>query len=358
MKRSDVFYKADSYYASNKVEVIRGHEVRAIDTAGRLVTLDDGREFSYGALLIATGGRVRQLELPGSDLGGVYYLRTMDNCDSIKKAAARGMKAVIVGGGFIGCEVAATLRGKGLEVALLERSSHLLSAAIDPETADWIREYHSKKGVEVLTETGVTRFLGTSGHVSGVELNAGTVLAADLVVAGIGIIPNTELAEDAGLKTDRGILVDEYLETSADGVYAAGDVARFHSPIFKRDMRVEHVDVAQKQGTVAGRNMAGLKKRPIDELPYFFSNQFDLEINAYGDLSEHTAVVRRGAMDPKTGFIQFYLNGATLNGILSVNADWKDIERARALIESRRDFADPSILSDEGRTLKSISKTP
>jgi 3-phenylpropionate/trans-cinnamate dioxygenase ferredoxin reductase subunit len=358
MKRSDVFYRADSYYASNKVEIIRGHEVRTVDTSSRIVTLDDGREFSYRALLIATGGRVRELEQPGSDLEGIYYLRTIANCDVIKKVAKPRKNVVIVGGGFIGCEVAATLRGMGLKVTILERSSHLLSAAIDPETADWIERYHSKKGVEVLTDTSATRFLGNNGHVSGVELMDGRVLKADFVVAGIGIIPNTELAETASLKADKGILVNEYLKTSADAVYAAGDVARFYSPIFKRGLRVEHVDVAQKLGTVAGRNMTGSKKKAFDELPYFFSNQFDLEINAYGDLSERTATVRRGKMDAKTGFIQFYFNGATLNGILSVNADWKDIEMARALLESRKAFADSSVLSDEDRTLRSISKTP
>jgi 3-phenylpropionate/trans-cinnamate dioxygenase ferredoxin reductase component len=357
MTRSDVFYRADSYYASSKVEVIKGHEVRTIDTIGRSVILDDGRKFSYRALLIATGGHVRKLELPGSDLEGIYYLRTIENCDVIRKVAGSRKRVVVVGGGFIGCEVAATLRRKGLKVTLLERSSHLLSAAIDSETAHWIELYHSKKGVEVMTDTSVTKFLGRNGHVSGIELHDGTVLAADLVIAGIGIIPNTELAENAGLKTDGGIMVNEYLKTSADKVYAAGDVARFRSPMFKRNLRVEHVDVAQKQGTIVGRNMTGLKKKPFDELPYFFSNQFDLEINAYGDLSERTTTVRRGMMDAKTGFIQFYFNGATLNGILCVNADWKEIERARTLVESRKDFPDPSILSDEDRTLKSISKT-
>lgn len=355
-KRRDVFYRADSYYARNKVEVIRGHKVRTIDTSLRSVMLDDGREFAYKVLLIATGGRVRKLELPDSDLEGIYYLRTIEDCDGIRKAARSRKKVVIVGGGFIGCEVAATLKGRGLKVTLLERSPHLLSAAIDEETADWIRAYHSKKGVNVLTDTAVTRFVGKNGHVNGVELKDGKVLATHFVVAGIGIIPNTELAEDAGIKIDKGILVDECLRTSADDVYAAGDVARFYSPIFKRNLRVEHVDVAQKQGTTAGRNMTGLKKQPFDELPYFFSNQFDLEINAYGDLSQRSIIVRRGKMDVKTGFIQFYLQGTILDGILSVNADWKDIETAKTLLGMRKEIPNPSILADESNTLTSIIK--
>ena len=263
---------------------------------------------------------------------------------------------VIVGGGFIGCEVAATLRSKGLKVTLVEISSHLLSAVIDEETADWVQAYHSKKGVNVLNNASVTRFLGRDGQVTGVELKDGKPLAADFVVVGIGIIPNTELAENAGIKVEKGILVNEFLKTSAEDVYAAGDVARFYSPIFKRNLRVEHVDVAQKQGAMAGRNMTRLKKKPFDELPYFFSNQFGIEINAYGDLSKHDRVIRRGKMDATPGFIQFYFEGSTLNGILSVNADWKIIDSAKSLLAKRKEIPNPSILADEPKTLRSITK--
>jgi 3-phenylpropionate/trans-cinnamate dioxygenase ferredoxin reductase subunit len=354
-KRRELFFRADSYYQRNKVEVLREHHVKSIDASHRIITLDDGREIPYKSLLLATGGRVRKLEVTGSDLEGIDYLRTLQNCDIIRKAASDSRKVAIVGGGFIGCEVAATLRSKGLKVTLIEMSSHLLSAAIDEETADWIREYHSKKGVDVLTNASVSGFIGKNGRVNGVELKDGKVIPAEFVVVGIGIIPNTELAEDARLKVDKGLVVDEYLKTSVHNIFAAGDIARFYSPIFKRYLRVEHVDVAQKQGATAGVNMTG-RKKAFDELPYFFSNQFDLEINAYGDLSQHTTVVRRGQMDAKTGFIQFYFDGPTLNGILCVNADWNEVERAKTLILMRKHFAHPSILSDESKTLKSIIK--
>jgi 3-phenylpropionate/trans-cinnamate dioxygenase ferredoxin reductase subunit len=337
------------------VEVIKGHRVQSIETSNRNLTLDDGTEFKCKVLLIALGGHVRKLELPGSDLDRIYYLRTIEDCDIIKKASAsKSKKVVIIGGGFIGCEVAATLKSKGLNVTLIEMSSHLLSAAIDNETADWIQAYHSKKGVNVLTNASVSRFIGKDGHVARVELKDGKIMDADFVVVGIGIILNTELVESAGIRVDNGIVVDEYLETNVHGVYAAGDIARFYSPIFERHLRVEHVDVAQKQGTIAGRNMTGLKKTPFDELPYFFSNQFDLEINAYGDLSKHNTVIRKGKLAAKTGFIQFYFEGSILNGILSVNADWKEIEKAKALLASRKGIPNPSILADESKTLNSI----
>jgi 3-phenylpropionate/trans-cinnamate dioxygenase ferredoxin reductase component len=354
-KKGELFFRADSYYPRNRVEVLRKHRVKSIDASHRNITLDDEREIPYKSLLLATGGRVRKLGVIGSDLEGIYYLRTLQDCDIIRKAASDSRKVAIVGGGFIGCEVAATLRSKGLKVTLIEMSSHLLNAAIDEGTADWIREYHSKKGVDVLTNASVSEFIGKNGRVREIELKDGKVIPAEIVVVGIGIIPNTELAANAGLRVDNGLLVDEHLKTGAHKIYAAGDIARFYSPIFKRYLRVEHVDVAQRQGATAGANMTG-RKKTFDELPYFFSNQFDLEINAYGDLSEHTTVVRRGQMDAKRGFIQFYLDGSILNGILCVNADWNEVERAKTLILMRKDFAHPSILSDESKTLKSMIK--
>ena len=355
MKRSELFFKADSYYSRNKVEFIKGRQAQDVDVSRRSIALDDGSELSYGRLLLATGGIVRKLDLPGSDLAGILYLRSLRDCDVVRSAIRGSKKAVIIGGGFIGCELAATLTGRGLKVTLIEVASRLLSAAIDEETSHFVQDYHAKNKVKVLTSTKVSGYRGKAGHVTTVELEGGDVIPADFVAVGVGITPNTGIAERAGLKVDRGIVVDERLRTSADGVYAAGDVARFYSPLFKRHLRVEHVDVAQKQGSVAGLNMAGQAKS-FDELPYFFSNQFDLEINAFGDLSQHTTVVRRGHLDSKKGFIQFYFGGAVLNGILSMNANWKEIERARVLVEGRKEFEDPSVLSDESRTLRSFAK--
>jgi len=350
-KKSEVFFRADSYYRRNKIDFISGRTVLNIDSRRRTVTLDDGRAFQYRSLLLATGGHPRKLKIPGSDLEEIHYLRTIEDCDSIKRAASKARKVAIVGGGFIGCEVAATLSGKGLGVTLIHRSPQLLSAAIDEETANWIREYHSKKGVDVLLNTNVSAFLEKAGKLEAVQLEGGKIVPADLVVVGIGIDLNIELAEKAGLKMDRGVLVNEFMETSVDGVYAAGDITRFFSPPFNRHLRVEHVDVAQKQGGIAGMNMAG-SKQPFNEYPYFFSNQFDLEINAYGDLTKRSQVVRRGKLDAKTGFIQFYFDGMEMSGILSVNADWKEIGWAKKLLEAGEEFTDPQTLADESKTLR------
>jgi len=350
-KRSEVFFRADSYYKRNRINFIGDHTVVAVDPHRQRITLDDGRVFRYRSLLFATGGHPRKLNIPGSELEGVHYLRTIEDCNGIKKAASRAKKVAIVGGGFIGCEVAATLRGKGLEVTLIHRSPQLLNNAIDIETASWIKEYHAKKGVGILLNTNVVGFLGKNGKLEGVQLEGGNLVPADLAVVGIGIELDTELAEKTGLRVDQGVLVNEYLETSIDGIYAAGDIARFFSPVFKRHLRLEHVDVAQKQGKTAGKNMAG-QREPFGEYPYFFSNQYDIEINAYGDLSRHSLVVRRGRLDADPGFIQFYFDEKKLSGILSVNIDWNEIEWAKRLLEAGKEFADPQILADESKTLR------
>lgn len=353
--KNKLFFRADSYYKRNKIELIQERHVQKIDVSARMATLDDGSELSYKTALLATGGHVRRLQIPGSDLSGIYYLRTLQDCDAIKKAAKASRNAVIVGGGFIGCEVAATLRSKGLGVTLVELAPQLLGAAIDERTANWIKDCHIKKGVNILTNTSISSFLGANGRFTGVELKGEkkTVINAALAIVGVGIAPNMELAETAGLKTDRGILVNEQMKTSADGVYAAGDVARFYSPIFKRHLRVEHYDVAEKHGTIAGANMTG-ETQAFNELPYFFSNQYDIEINAYGDLSQHSAIIQRGEMDSGSGFLQFYFNAGVLNGILSVNADWNEIEKAKNLVSLQKEFGNASMFSDETRPLESM----
>lgn len=348
--KEELFFKGEAYYRRSKVEIMRGRRAEALNALGRSVRLDDGGTVAFGKLLIATGGRPRRLQLPGADLEGIRYLRTLEDAQRMVEAASKASEVVIVGGGFIGCEMAATLRGRGLKVTLAEVSEHLLGKAIDWKTARWIEEYHSRQGVTVLTKAAVGGFVGSGGGVNGVRVGGG-VIPADFVAVGVGIIPNTEIAEAAGLGVDGGILVDEHMKTTAKDIYAAGDVARFYSPVLKRRMRVEHYDVAEKQGTVAGKNMAG-KAAEFDELPYFFSNQYDLEINAYGDLSTRTSIVTRGKMGSKAGFLQFYLNGNAIDGVLSVNRDWEEIEKARALVEQRKELSDPSALGDESRAIR------
>jgi 3-phenylpropionate/trans-cinnamate dioxygenase ferredoxin reductase subunit len=311
------------------------------------VSLDDGRELRYEKLLLATGGAPRHLPIPGADLQGIFYLRTLEDSDALKEAMAHAKKLVVVGGGFIGCEVAAAGVMKGLETTVIEVGPYLLNMAFDEPTGRWVTDYLAAKAVQARCGERAAKFLGSDGHVTGVETSHGGTIPADLVVVGVGLAPNTDLAKTAGLQVDNGIVVNERLETSAPGVFAAGDVARFKATVFDRYLRVEHYDVAVRHGKVAGANMAGANIAFTD-LPYFFSDMFELRIHVHGILSDHDHVVLRGErqLTDQGGFIQFYLKGPYIMAYLGVNRKLKEERAAQKLIASRREFLDTRPLED------------
>ncbi len=353
VQRDRLFFKKKDFYDENKIELIQGHSVLNLNVQDRTIQLDDDRKFSFNRLLLSTGGKARKIPLSGAELEGVYYLRTIEDCEQIKEAISKSQRVAVIGGGFIGCELAAAFASKGIETTIIELGPYLLNMAIDEETGSWIGNYYAQKGVNVITQAVPSSFISEDNHVSAVELKDGRKIPVDFVVVGIGITPNTELAESAGLRVDKGIVVNEYLETSVSGIYAAGDVARFYSPVFQRYIRVEHYDVAVKHGAVAGGNMAGERKE-FDELPYFFSYQFDLKITAYGDLTRKTRIVKRGSMNVKDGFFQFYFNDNKLEAVLAVNKRWDEIKMTKDLILNRGNFSDPLILSDETKPLQDM----
>jgi len=350
--REKLFFRPKEFYENQKIEVISGKRATKLDKSGRVVRLEDDTEIAFGRLLLATGGRPRILPLPGSDLGGIHYLRTIDDCERIKEGMQKARNAVVVGGGFIGCEVAAAFAARGLKTTIIEVASYPLNVAVNEETGRWIAGYFRDKGVDVMTETQVSAFVGRDNAVEAVRTSRGE-LPADLVAVGVGIAPNVELAQEAGLKVDRGIVVDEYLQTDSEGVYAAGDVARFYSPIFERHLRVEHYDVAAKQGMTAGANMAG-ERRTFADLPFFFSFMFDLKINAYGDLGKKTKIVSRGSVGAEKGFFQLYFDDGVLNGFLSVNRPFQEVNELKRVILSRRSFPDVSLFEDESWNLGTL----
>jgi 3-phenylpropionate/trans-cinnamate dioxygenase ferredoxin reductase subunit len=254
---SKLFFKKEEFYKSENIEVITGRSATELNIKEHIVKLDDGLEFSFGKLLLATGGKPRKLPIQGSETRRVYYLRTIEDCEILKEEIMRSKRVVVIGGGFIGCELASAFAMKNLETTIIEVGPYLLNMAIDQETGQWLGEYYTQKGVTVLVNASVSRFDQENGHVSSVELKDGRKIFTDFVVIGVGIAVGTELAEKAGLKVEKGIVVDEFLETNAKGIFAAGDVARFYSPIFKRHLRLEHYDIAVKHGKIAGLNMAG-----------------------------------------------------------------------------------------------------
>ncbi len=356
LSREGVFLRPLEFYEENRVELATGCKASRLDTVAHTVFLDDGRILGYGKLLLATGGQPRHLPLPGADLPGIHYLRTLEDSDALKEAMGRAKRLVVVGGGFIGCEVAAAGVMKGLDTTVVEVGPYLLNMALDEPMGRWVTDYLLAKGMKARCGERAARFVEDHGRLSGIETSGGTTLPADLVVAGVGLTPNTDLANAAGLEVDNGIVVNERLETSAPDVYAAGDVARFYAPVFERHLRVEHYDVAVRHGKVAGANMAGASAAFTD-LPYFFSDMFELRIHVHGILNDHDQVILRGErrLTDQGGFAQFYLKGGRVMAYLGVNHKLKEERAAQKLIASRRAFGDTKPLEDLGVDLTALA---
>ncbi len=356
LSRDGVFLRPAEFFEENQVELHTRKRATKLDAKAKVLSLEDGTELRYDKLLLATGGWPRRLPLPGADLQGIHYLRTLEDSDALKGAMEHAKRLVVVGGGFIGCEVAAAGVLKGLDSTVVEVGPYLLNLAFDEPTGRWVMEYLAAKGMKVRCGERATKFHGEGGRITGVETASGPVIPADLVVVGVGLIPNTALAKAAGLAVDNGIVVNERLEASAPDVYAAGDVARFYSPVFERHLRVEHYDVAVRHGKVAGANMAGAGVA-FTELPYFFSDMFELRIHVHGTLSDHDRILLRGErkVTEQGGFVQFYMKGGQVMAYLGVNRKLKEERAAQRLIASRRTFEDTTPLEDPSTDLAALS---
>ena len=351
--KSDVLYvKKSNFYADQKIELLVGHKATKLDPKNHVIDIGDGSQISYKKLLLATGGRTRRLSIPGSDLKGVFYLRTIDDADAILQTMQESKSAVIIGGGFIGCELASSFTKKNISSTIIEVGPKILGRVFDQDTARWLDDYFTKKGVKIMKNTTPTEIVGKEGKVSGIKLQSGQIIPADFIVIGIGIIPNTELAEDAGLEVDNGIVVNQYLQTSDHDIYAASDVARFYSPVFGRQMRLEHYDLAVKQGKLAGENMAG-KPKQFEELPYFFSFMFDVRMEAYGDLSKYDNVVTKGNPTGNGNFTKFYLEDGVVNAVMMVTRK-ENVEYIKQLIHSRKKLHDTGILTKDEQKIEAV----
>jgi len=267
----------EKYYASQNIQLLRGVKVTALDPAQKKLGTADGREFGFDALLLATGAEPVRLSTPGTELPHVHYLRTIADCEDIIQSIQSGAKhALVIGASFIGLEVAAALRARGLEVHVVGPEARPLERVLGPELGDMVRSLHEKKGVVFHLGATVSTIAAKQA-----TLSTGGTLAADLVVIGVGVRPVTDLAGLAGLARDKGIRVNEYLETSAPGIYAAGDVARWPDKRSGMPLRVEHWAVAQRQGQTAARNMLGFRE-PYHAVPFFWSQHYDVAINYVG----------------------------------------------------------------------------
>lgn len=312
--------------------------VQSFDPAARTLKLSDGRTIAYEAMLLATGGHARRLSIPGANGAGVQCLRTLDDADAIARRLAPASRIVIVGGGFIGLEVAASARARGCEVTVIEGGARLLGRAVPAAIAARAHELHERNGVKVLLGTMPKAFERREDGTLAMTLDSGEALDADTAVVGIGIEPADELARAAGLDVERGILVDEALETSAPGVYAAGDVAVFPSRFGPHRIRQETWHNAETQARVAARNMLGARKA-YRELPWFWSDQYDHQLQVAGEPSLGKRSIVRNISDDAE--IHFDLNGegqlVGASGFGPMSGLAKEMRLARMLVERRVD---------------------
>ena len=311
------------FYREQKIDTITGTEVRAIDTKKKQVTLSDSRSLGYGALLLATGADPVHLEIPGHDLPQVCYLRTLVDCQRIIEKAKKAKRVVIIGDSFIGLEVAWSLRERKLEVAVIGKHSMPLEKVLGPDLAGLVKKTHEANGVRF--HLGRTALKIEEGIV---QLDDGTRLDCDFVVAGVGVHPNTAIAEEAGIKTDNGVLVNEFLETNVPGIFAAGDIARWPDPR-AGNIRVEHWVVAQRQGQTAARNILGARQ-PFTVPPFFWSNHFDVHIHYVGHAGRDDRPRVSGDVNAKNASVIFE-NGENVSAVASIGRDVENLKAELAL---------------------------
>ncbi|MGE3274417.1 MAG: NAD(P)/FAD-dependent oxidoreductase [Vicinamibacterales bacterium] len=337
------------FYADHRIEALFGIRATRVEPAERVVHLDTGQRLRYDRLLIATGARNRRPPIPGLDLAGVLDLRTLDDADVLRAHATPAARAVVVGMGFIGCEVAASLRQMGLEVVAVESSPAPLCGVLGRDIGAVVARLHRTHGVDLIVDDTVLRFEG-HGRVSRVITRRGRCLECDFVVAGLGVEPAVDFLATSGVGLSNGILVDEYCRSGAEGIYAAGDVANHLHPVFGRRIRVEHWQNAMQQGAAAARNMLG-PGRPYDAIHWFWSDQYDANLQYAGFHDEWDALVVRGSLEAPS-FLAFYLNQGRIDAVVGLNCG-KDVRRAMPLIRSRH-FVDPARLADEDTDLRSL----
>jgi len=312
--------RPDDFYADNGIELRLGSEVVGIDCARREVNLAGSASVPYDRLLLATGAEPVYLSVPGADQANVHTLRSLADCRAIIAAAKDARRALVIGASFIGLEVAASLRARGIEVHVVAPEQRPMERVLGPQLGDFIRALHEQHGVVFHLGETVTALDGRRASLKG-----GGTLETDLVVVGIGVRPRLALVEQAGLKTDRGVVVDSYLQTSAPSVYAAGDIARWPDPYSASAIRVEHWVVAERQGQIAAANMLGLAER-CDAVPFFWSQHYDIPINYVGHAEQWDEIAAEGDVDAKDCLIRYKSGGR----VLAVSSIFRDLESLKA----------------------------
>jgi len=347
-ERDSTFVHEADWYTKNDVDLRTGIRAEAIDKDAHEVVLAGGERVGYSRLLLATGARPRRLPVPGADLDGVHYLRTLADSDRLGSLLTESTRLVIIGAGWIGLEIAAAARTRGAAVTVVEMAHLPLQRVLGDTIAEVFAGLHREHGVTFHFDAGVAELRGSGGRVEEVVLADGTVLPADAVLVAVGAQPNTELAEAAGLLVDNGVLVDASLATGSPDIYAAGDVANAEHPLLKTRVRVEHWANALNMGPVAAKAMMG-RDASYDLLPYFYTDQYDLGMEYSGLAPAESEVVVRGDLAARE-FIAFWVDGGRVLAGMNVNI-WDVTDDIQALVRAGyagravdpRRLADPAV---------------
>ena len=349
-EREKAYLHPAGFYAEQEIELLTGTTVSAIDPRASRVVLDGRREIGYDALLLTTGAEPRRLPVPGADLDGVYYLRTLADCDALRRRLEAGSRVAVVGAGWIGSEFAASARQLGLEVTVIDPLALPNERIFGEEVGTFYRDVHLDHGVQMLLGQGVEAFEGERA-VARVRTSNGSSIDCDFAVIGVGVVPRSGLANDAGLAIDNGVVVDERLVTSVPNIFAAGDVANAWHPFYERRIRVEHWANALNQGPAAARSMLG-GDVSYERIPYFYSDQYDVGMEYSGYAERWDEIVFRGNPDDGEGFVAFWVRERRVIAGMNVNV-WDVNEHVQDLIRARRPV-EPRALADRGTPLDSL----
>ncbi|MGA8369660.1 MAG: FAD-dependent oxidoreductase [Acidimicrobiales bacterium] len=338
-EREKVFVQADGFYREQDIELRAGTTVSSIDPVRHEVVLEDGERLPYAQLLVATGSSPRRLAVPGADLDGVLYLRTLADCDALADALEHSDSLVVIGAGWIGSEVTASARQLGVSVTMIDPADLPLQHVLGDEVGAIYRDLHRSHGVDLRLDVGVDSLRGAD-RVDEVDLTDGTRIPAEVVVVGVGALPRVELAAAAGLTVDNGIVVDANLHANLPDVFAAGDVASAFHPLYHTHLRVEHWANALNQGLAVGKNLAGVPT-PYDRVPYFYSDQYDLSMEYSGYATTWDRVVFRG--NPDDGeFVAFWMKGRRVLAGMNANV-WDVLDPIQHLIRERIEVDDDTL---------------
>ena len=347
--------KPESYYAEERIDLRLATAATAIDLATREVALEGGERLAFDALILATGARARALPIAGADLQGVLALRTAADAEALKHALGPGKRLAVIGGGYVGLEAAASARALGAAAVVIERESRVLARVACPALSDFFQTTHAHHGVVFELSAGVAALEGEGGHVTGVRLADGRLIACDVALVGVGALPDDGLARAAGIACDDGVLVDLSAKTSAEGVYAIGDCTRRPMPLYDRTLRLESVPNALEQARQAASHLTG-RPAPAPETPWFWSDQYDLKLQIAGLPFDAVETLVRG--DPATGrFAVFHLDAMNrLQAVEAINAP-PEFMAGRQLIGARKPV-DPKKLRDLSVSMKAVAAEP